>query len=359
MRDVSDMSRREDAAFQEELSAALTDRTLHLILLPTEQCNFRCTYCYEDFAIGRMERETVDAVKLLLDRRFDGLKSLDISWFGGEPLLARAVVEEISAHVVASVAARPDLLYAGDMTTNGYLLDVPAAERLAGLGVTSYQISLDGPEAVHDTTRVRSNGGTSFQRIWQNLLAIRDSELPVRILLRIHLTPKNLPSMPDFLCQVRDTFLDDSRFSVSLKPVERMGGPNDATMEILSRQARAEALEQLEAALKPGPTASGPPAGPAVCYAARPNSLVIRANGSIAKCTVALSDPSNTVGRLAPDGTLHVDDARLSPWLRGWAEGSWASVGCPYAGMPRKGPQLLQIGTGSRQPTKARHVPAK
>jgi hypothetical protein len=65
-----------DAAFQDELSAALSDRTLHLILLPTEQCNFRCTYCYEDFAIGRMERETINAVKLLLDRRFDGLQGL-------------------------------------------------------------------------------------------------------------------------------------------------------------------------------------------------------------------------------------------------------------------------------------------
>ncbi|MDX3698086.1 radical SAM protein [Streptomyces europaeiscabiei] len=359
MSDITDTSRHGDAAFQEELSAALTDRTLHLILLPTEQCNFRCTYCYEDFAIGRMAQETINAVKLLLDRRFDGLQGLDIAWFGGEPLLARAVVEEISAHVVASVADKPDLLYRGDMTTNGYLLDVPAAEKLAELGVTSYQISLDGPEAVHDTTRVRRNGGASFQRIWQNLLAIRDSGLPVRILLRMHLTPKNLPSMPDFVRRVRDTFLDDSRFSVSLKPVERMGGPNDATMETLSRQARAEALGQLKGILEPGSTASGTPAGPAVCYAARPNSLVIRANGSIAKCTVALSDPSNTVGRLAPDGTLHVDNARLGPWLRGWSEGNWASVGCPYVGMPRMDSQLLQIGTGPHQSRDARQMSAK
>lgn len=28
---------------------ALDNRILKLTVLPTEKCNFRCTYCYEDF----------------------------------------------------------------------------------------------------------------------------------------------------------------------------------------------------------------------------------------------------------------------------------------------------------------------
>ncbi|PJJ00771.1 hypothetical protein BX264_1060 [Streptomyces sp. 2333.5] len=59
MDQTAELSVREEAAFEEELVAALTDRTLHLIILPTEQCNFRCTYCYEDFSVGRMGPETV------------------------------------------------------------------------------------------------------------------------------------------------------------------------------------------------------------------------------------------------------------------------------------------------------------
>ncbi|MFG2860265.1 radical SAM protein [Streptomyces sioyaensis] len=189
MDQTAELSVREEAAFEEELVAALTDRTLHLIILATEQCNFRCAYCYEDFSVGRMGPETVQGIKRLLDRRLDGLRQLNVSWFGGEPLLARPIVEDISSHVVESLGRLPELPYLGDMTTNGYLLDVTTAERLAGLGVGSYQISLDGPQAVHDTTRVRADGGKSFQRIGENLLALRDSALPLRILLRIHLTP--------------------------------------------------------------------------------------------------------------------------------------------------------------------------
>jgi uncharacterized protein len=332
--------------FQEEMGAALTDRALHLIVLPTEQCNFRCTYCYEDFTVGHMQPTTVQGIKRLLDRRMAGLERLNVSWFGGEPLMARAVVEEISAHIVTAAADAPTLQYMSDMTTNGYLLGAPVAERLAELGVRSYQISLDGPEAVHDTTRVRANGGSSYRQIWQNLLALRDSALPIGVILRCHLTPANLPSMPDFLAEVRDTFLDDDRFSVSLKPVERMGGPNDGTMDVLSKEARTDVMAELEAVLSAGVSTVRNAMGAEVCYASRPNSLVIRADGRIGKCTVALTDPANTVGQLLPDGRLRIDNTRMSPWFRGWADQDWNAVRCPYVGMPRTGsePPLLQIG---------------
>jgi uncharacterized protein len=62
------------ASFQEELAASFSNQVLHLILLPTEHCNFRCTYCYEDFSIGRMTPEIIDSIKRLIDRRLDGLK---------------------------------------------------------------------------------------------------------------------------------------------------------------------------------------------------------------------------------------------------------------------------------------------
>jgi molybdenum cofactor biosynthesis enzyme MoaA len=37
-----------------QIASTLSNRIQQLILLPTERCNFRCTYCYEDFVLGRM-----------------------------------------------------------------------------------------------------------------------------------------------------------------------------------------------------------------------------------------------------------------------------------------------------------------
>ncbi|MFD4139229.1 hypothetical protein [Streptomyces sp. NPDC058572] len=49
------------------------------------------------------------------------------------------------------------------------------------------------------------------------------------------------------------------------------GGPNDATMEILSKQERTEALGQLEQLPGTGASAPRTHSGADVCYAARPN----------------------------------------------------------------------------------------
>jgi hypothetical protein len=66
----------------------------------------------------------------------------NLSWFGGEPMLARGIVEEGSAHAAESAAGPTGFDYRANMTTNGYLLDAEAVRDLAALGVGQYQISL-------------------------------------------------------------------------------------------------------------------------------------------------------------------------------------------------------------------------
>jgi uncharacterized protein len=171
------------------------------------------------------------------------------------------------------------------------------------------------------------------------------------MLLRVHLTPENLPLMPDFLIEIRETFLDDARFSVLLKPIERLGGPNDGTMPIVPPEDRAGILGDLEAILR---QSAGNPrslfAAPDICYASRPNSFVIRANAIVGKCTVGLTDPANIVGRLSADGRLEIDNARLRPWLRGWSTMDAQTLGCPYGEMAQTSPRLLQV---QRRPSAA------
>ena len=137
--------------------------------------------------------------------------------------------------------------------------------------------------------------------------------------------------MPEFLAQIRETFLRDSRFKVLLKAVEHLGGPNDTTMEVLPTEAQAGVIRELETIVLNGVDPDALFSAPEICYAARPNSLVIRADGRVGKCTVALADRSNTIGQLLPNGSLEIDRARLSPWLQGWASGDLAALACPYS----------------------------
>ena len=330
-------------AFEKELSVSFLNDNFHLILLPTEQCNFRCTYCYEDFTIGRMSSEIIQGVKRFIERRLDGLRFLSVSWFGGEPLLARDIIEDISEHIVALVDGQPNIKYSGEMTTNGYHLDLTMLAQLKSLGICYYQISLDGPKQFHDQTRLRANGKGSFDRIWGNLTAIRQSSIDVDILLRVHLTPSNLPYMPEFLACIRDRFLDDSRFSVLLKPIERLGGPNNDKIGLIATNERPRILQELKAIVCDSGGSGRLYEEPKVCYAARPNSLMIRANGVVGKCTVALADPANNIGRVLPDGSLQLDNAKVRPWLRGWQSRDWNALSCPYDDLPGNRGELITL----------------
>ena len=317
-------------AFHRDIASSFDDTRLHLIILPTEKCNFHCTYCYEDFLVGRMPAALIGGVKNLLSHRAPGLRRLDVEWFGGEPLIAPDVIEEIASHARDLAHAHPGLIYQGSMTTNGYLLDLETAQTLLDVGVNSYQISLDGPREHHDRTRLRINGAGSYDRIHENLLALRRSSLPVQITLRVHLHPQNLPVMDDFILHLRDTYLVDPRFSLLLKPIERLGGPNDETMATLTHEEEGAALKRLTGLLN-RETEGATRAPGSVCYAARLNSFIIRANGDIAKCTVAFEDPRNRVGRLTPDGHLELDDGRLRPWFRALWTMDPEVLGCPLA----------------------------
>ncbi|HVR98040.1 MAG TPA: radical SAM protein, partial [Thermoanaerobaculia bacterium] len=93
------------------LARLVDPRALELIILPTEKCNFRCTYCYEDFAVGRMKPVIVESVKELIRRRAGDLDTLCLSWFGGEPLLARDIVLDVSTFAAELARGYPGLSY--------------------------------------------------------------------------------------------------------------------------------------------------------------------------------------------------------------------------------------------------------
>lgn len=322
--------------FQQALYSSVDSRVLELILFPTEQCNFRCTYCYEDFKLGRMSPPVVSGLKALLRHRFERLQLLTISWFGGEPLLALGLVEEVSEYILTLTRLHSHVVYTAGMTTNGYLLSPSTFTRLVGLGINRFQVSLDGDCEAHDSTRRRLGGGGSFGRIWDNLLAVRDSSIAADVLLRVHLTSANFASVEALIRRIRTEFSRDGRFRVLLKPIGRLGGPHDESLPVLPREQTDEVVVHLGQILGSDVRLANEDlkTEQAICYASKANSLAIRSDGSVAKCTVALSDPRNRVGQLSEDGKITFDRGRLNSWLRGLETLDQEDLSCPYKGLP-------------------------
>ena len=320
----------------------LLSESLHLVILPTEQCNFRCTYCYETFELGRMGAETLAATTRFLDRVAPSLRRLSIEWFGGEPLVAFREIEHLQRHVGALQQRLPQLTFSGAMTTNGYLLDSARLKSLVGWNVRSFQVSIDGEAEAHDARRPLANGRETWRRIYDNLLAAKASHLGFDITIRVHVDRENLESMPAFLSVLARDFAGDDRFRVFLRPVSRLGGPQDDQIPVLRHGATERVTDLVLLAEQLG---LGLPSkrDDMPCYAAMPNSLVIRSDGRLCKCTVALEDPRNQVGRLLPDGSITLEPERWRPWSRGLSSGKVDELTCPWATMRAKAQTLPVI----------------
>ena len=308
---------------------------LELILLASEECNFRCVYCYETFPRQTMEPWVRDSLKLLVDRRARRLSRLNVSWFGGEPLLGLEAIRDLAPSLLRT-SKQHDVAYRSDMTTNGFLLNQDTFASLLEWKVTGFQITLDGDAESHDCKRILRGGGDTYQTIMNNLKATRSFKEKFGITIRINYDQKNIHTLEAFTEELKETFGSDHRYQIRFYPVGQWGGANDPHLEVCGiGRAHTQDL-QLMASSKGASVESPfatmqPSTGLGVCYAARPYNLLIGADGKIMKCTIALDTRDhNIVGKLTRDGRAELDQDKLVRWTAPYYEDDPACKSCFY-----------------------------
>jgi uncharacterized protein len=293
---------------------------LQFILLASEDCNFRCQYCYEDFTRGTMQPWVRTGIKNLVKNKMDSLRSLHVSWFGGEPLYGLKAIEDLAPFFVQT-AEENSIIYHGSMTTNGYLLTPEVADKLLEWKITSYQITIDGSPEDHDRNRPTRDGKGTFATIFQNLQAMKQRPEDYLITIRVNFDRQNSSNMNQFFDLVESEFRDDSRFKVRFHAVGRWGGSNDANLDVCGFDEVTDVKRSLEKEARQRGLDIGRGLrdinrfGSEVCYAARPYHFVIGATGKVMKCTVALDKQDhNVVGNITEDGNLNLDPDKFSLW---------------------------------------------
>jgi uncharacterized protein len=157
----------EELKFQHNL-ARYDRNSLGLALAPTMACNMACEYCYEENKKGIMKPEVVEAILDFVEARAIGMNSLNVNWYGGEPLLAMDIIEDLSESFL-DLAEEFKFRYNASMVTNGYLLDKEKVDKLADkFKVDTIQITIDGPSDEHNRKRPLKNGRESFETIAKN-----------------------------------------------------------------------------------------------------------------------------------------------------------------------------------------------
>lgn len=135
----------------------------------TERCNLKCRHCYQEG--GNFKELSLDEIYRVIDEISDMLQAwhddydLDFSpsfnVTGGEPFLRFGFFNILERLVKTGFE-----IY---ILSNGTCITLDIAQKIAAMGVHSVQISLEGPEEIHEQVRGRGSFAAALQGV-RNLL---------------------------------------------------------------------------------------------------------------------------------------------------------------------------------------------
>ncbi len=225
------------AGFAVKLHERQSKRQPSYILMPTYNCNLRCSYCFQDHMrtdssfkhlLATMKPAMVDRI-LIGMANLEAQQGLDpdtqrtrsIGLFGGEPLLSA------NREIVEYILRRANDLGRADFWAVSNATDLHAYSDLLGPGALArLQITLDGPPAEHDRRRVYADNGPTFERIARNIDLALDRGVLVNI--RLNIDRNNINELPALTQEIIDRgWHEQPEFSVYTAPINAVNEQTD------------------------------------------------------------------------------------------------------------------------------------
>ncbi len=268
----------------------LHDKSMyHLIINPTLDCNLSCWYCYEDRVKGsRISEEIINGIKRHIEASYNisPFRSLNLSFFGGEPFLDFHAIKEIV--FAANMFCKPKGINLNiDFTTNGSLITQSELQMLSDFNCT-FQITLDGNKEQHN--KVKFSRNKDFDAYTATLNNIKQIQKEIRnsyVFLRINFDKQTLNSFDGILHDIND--LDRRRTTVILKRIWQVGENKvnkDQIIDTINKLFEKDFVIDYYTQGK-------------LCFAERMNETVINFDGKVFKCTtITKFNDDNSYGKL-------------------------------------------------------------
>ena len=298
-----------------------SNNILELTIIPTDACNFRCQYCYQEERDNyTMTEATADKILLFIKKNCRFYKGVNISWFGGEPLLEKEFIIWFMKKA-QKICRENKVPLTAAMSTNGYLLDWKCFQELVKCRVIYFQITIDGIQDSHNFQRPHMTNSDSYQRIIDNLKNINQNAKGFyKIIVRMNIT-KSIEKYLNTVIESFKFFSNNSKFRIHWQFVRDFGGTqiDGFRNEIITNFDEVNCF--IDAASKNGIASLyeiyfGIGAG--LCSACKNHSFIINQDAKVFKCTLAIYDDKvqdNCVGFIDDRGNLIIEENKNANWI--------------------------------------------
>lgn len=286
---------------------------LTLTIAPTMNCNFRCIYCYEgELSPEVMSAEVQQAIVDFVTKSIRQTRSLNVCWYGGEPLLGLDVIANLSEQFI-KLCSDHECEYSASIVTNGWLLKREIAEQLVKYKINMVQVTLDGTPEVHNARRPLKSGGATFERILENVLNVYD--LFARLAIRINVDNTNI----ERILEVYELLHAQKLLGKVYPYLGKVTADTQACADFEACCLDSASFAKLEVEVYKALKARGLPAEypyprfiSSYCGVNRLGSYVIDPVGNLYKCWNVTGNREESVGNLC---AAEASNFRFSKWL--------------------------------------------
>ncbi len=288
-----------------------------LHFLPTIQCQLECRYCIEnggDRGVGMRPEILGQSRKWLLNylSEHPEIDTFRLVLFGGEPLLRKDIVKS-GVEGFHFISLEKKLSFWIELVSNGELLDEQIAEFLSKHEWRRVQITLDGPEKVHDARRHGKNYRPTFRKVMKNIKMLLDSDFIEKVDIRMSIDSENADSLPNLIRCLADLKKQD-RINLSIGVIT----PTLADMtkfgneEFIAEKALVGWTVAKECGFGvPKEFITGP-----WCVAIAKHSAILQPDGSLQKCFCTSGRKEYDFGTIYEEPGEYLRDARFEHFRR-------------------------------------------
>jgi uncharacterized protein len=271
-----------------------SQNNIGLTIAPTNECNFRCPYCFEENkkSVSMTDKTIDDLIAFIASHK--SAKTMGITWYGGEPLLAFDSIKKI----LEKLKSLPiELKYHG-IVTNGYYFTDEVIDFFNENNLNHIQITFDGNKERHNKMRRdKDTRQGSYDVILANINKIMERMPKAFLSIRVNIDKTNSNDYLETAKYLHERWKNYKNFEIypgilRIDNEDRtsLGGNamkyNDITNFLLSLSNESAIYGRNYF----------PMFGEKVCAATNINSYIIGAEGEIYKCWNDLTDPDKIIG---------------------------------------------------------------
>ena len=300
-------NKEEQTKLLDSLSSIETARREPVIkIFPTNRCNARCYYCFEEgIKFVDMTEETAIQLVKFAKQFYQGCHKLQINWFGGEPLMNFKIIRLITEELI-----NEGFTLTTHVTTNGSLLTPDIVSYFKDKYIDcSFQITIDdiGKAYYNVKKYIDLTESNAFDTIISNIKLLLINGIRTRI--RINFLEENFSHVVEVFDYLRSLFnglpAPDIYFAPlsfehkkTFRKIKDSENQEPSYLSILKFYTRRNILYDKENVYKNTLTnlSLKPKAIP--CGACRSHNLTITAEGLIFKCHRIVTNNKYSIGNI-------------------------------------------------------------